>query len=149
MADDGHDQGGSDPLEHAVEAATEAVVVHSGQVLLAEAEEVGGEERGPLTDAIDRLAGHEEIGEEDEQGGDGGQFGTRVVPGEMFAEDATQLHPLDDSLEQRQGTDVIGAEFEPVGLGVFARDDFAFGAARCRSRAIGEGLLFGHCGSPQ
>jgi len=35
-----------------------------------------------------------------------------------------QLHPLDDSLEQRQGTDVIGAEFEAVGLGVFARDDF-------------------------
>ena len=43
----------------------------------------------------------------------------------MFAEDAPQLHPLDDSLEQRQGTDVIGAEFEAVGLGVFARDDFA------------------------
>ena len=42
MADDGHDQGGSDPLEHAVERATEAVVVQSGQVLLAKAEEVGG-----------------------------------------------------------------------------------------------------------
>jgi hypothetical protein len=47
----------------------------------------------------------------------------------MFAEDALQLHPLDDSLEQRQGTDVIGTEFEAVGLSVFAREDFSFGAA--------------------
>jgi len=52
------------PLEHAVEAATEAVVVQSGQVLLAEGRGGrGGKRRGPLTDAIDRLAGHEEIGE--------------------------------------------------------------------------------------
>ena len=42
----------------------------------ADAEEVGGEEGRPLTDAIDRLAGHEEIGEENEQGGDGREFGT-------------------------------------------------------------------------
>ena len=123
--------------------------MQSGQILLAEAEEVGGEEGRPLTDAIDRLAGHEEIGEENEQGGNGREFGTRVVPGEMFAEDALQLHPLDDSVEQWQGTDVIGAEFEAVGLGVFAWDDFSFGAAWCGRRAIGDGLLFGHCGSPQ
>ena len=67
----------------------------------------------------------------------------------MFAEDALQLHPLDDSLEQRQGTDVIGTEFEAVGLSVFAWEDFAFGAAWCGRRAIGDGFLFGHRGSPQ
>ena len=66
----------------------------------------------------------------------------------MFAEDAPQLHPLDDSVEQWQGTDVIGAEFEAVGLGVFARDDLPFGAAWCGRRAIGR-LRFGHCGSPR
>jgi hypothetical protein len=76
MADDGHDQGGPNPLEHTVEAAAEAVVVQSGQVLLAEAEEVGWEEGRPLTDAIDWLARHEEIGEEYEQGGNGREFGT-------------------------------------------------------------------------
>jgi hypothetical protein len=76
MTDDGHDQGGSDPLEHTVEATTEAVVVQSGQVLLAKAEEVWGKERRPLTDAIDRLARHEEIGEEYKQGGNGREFGT-------------------------------------------------------------------------
>jgi hypothetical protein len=47
----------------------------------------------------------------------------------MFAEDVPQLHPLDHSVEQWQGPDVIGAEFEAVGLGVFARDDFSFGTA--------------------
>jgi hypothetical protein len=129
MADDGHDQGGSDSLEHAVEAATEAVVVQSGQIVLAEAEEIGGEAGRPLTDAIDRLARQEEIGEEDEQGGNGRQFGTRVVSGEMFAEDALQLHPLDDSLEQRQGPDVIGPEIEAVSLSALAWQDFAVGAA--------------------
>jgi hypothetical protein len=44
--------------------------------LLAEAEEVGWEEGRPLSDAIDGLAGHEEIGEEYEQGGNGREFGT-------------------------------------------------------------------------
>jgi hypothetical protein len=47
----------------------------------------------------------------------------------MFAEDALQLHTLDDSLEQWQGTDVIGTELEAVGLSVFAWADFPFGAA--------------------
>jgi hypothetical protein len=47
----------------------------------------------------------------------------------MFAEDAPQLHPLDDAVEQWQGADVIGAKFEAVGLGVFARDDLPFGTA--------------------
>jgi hypothetical protein len=75
MADDGHDRGGSDPLEPAVERAPEAVVVQSAEILPAKAEEVGREEGRPLTDALDRLARHEEIGEEYEQGGHGRQFG--------------------------------------------------------------------------
>ena len=131
MADDGHDQGRPDPLEHAVERATEAVVVQAAEILGAKAEEVGGEEGRPFTDAIDRLACHEEIGEEDEQGGHGGEFGPRVVPGEMFTEDAPQLHSLDGAVEQWQGADVIGAEFEAVGLSVLARDDLPFGATWC------------------
>jgi hypothetical protein len=76
MADDGHDQGGSDPLEHAVERATEAIVVQSAEILRAKAEEVGWEEGRPLSDAIDRLACQEEIGEEYEQGGNRREFGT-------------------------------------------------------------------------
>jgi hypothetical protein len=123
--------------------------VQSGQVLLAEAEEFGGEEGRPLTDAVNRLAGHEEIGEEYEQGGDGREFGTRVVLGKMFAEDALQLHPLDDSVEQRQSPDVIGAELETVGLGVFAWDDLPLGAAWSGSRAIGHGFLFRHVDYPE
>jgi hypothetical protein len=47
----------------------------------------------------------------------------------MFAEDALQLHPLDDVLEQWQGTDVIGTELESVSLSVLAGEDFPFGAA--------------------
>src|SRR5438094_371100 len=67
----------------------------------------------------------------------------------MFAAEAFDLHPLEDSLEQWQGADVIGAELEAVRLSVFARADIAFGAAWCGSRALGQGVLFGHCGSPQ
>jgi hypothetical protein len=67
----------------------------------------------------------------------------------MFAEDALQLHTLDDSLEQREGPDVIGTELEAVGLSEFAWEDFAFGAAWCGRRGIGDGFLFGHCESPQ
>ena len=65
----------------------------------------------------------------------------------MFAEEAVQLHPHDDSVEQWQGTNPIEAEFEALGLSVFAWDDFAFGATWCRRRAIGAGFRFRHCGS--
>jgi hypothetical protein len=57
----------------------------------------------------------------------------------MFAKDALQLRPLDDSVEQRQVADLIGAEFEAVGLGEFAGDDFPFGAAWRGGRTIGIG----------
>ena len=52
-------------------------------------------------------------------------------PWEMFTEDAPQLHSLDGAVEQWQGADVIGAEFEAVGLSVPARDDLPFGATWC------------------
>jgi hypothetical protein len=55
----------------------------------------------------------------------------------MFAGDALQLHSLDDSVEQWQGTDARGAEFEAVSLGVFAWDDFPFGTAWRGRRTIG------------
>ena len=55
-ADDCQDQGRPDPLEHAVEAAAETVVVQSGQVLRLESEEVGRKAGGPLAHAIDGLA---------------------------------------------------------------------------------------------
>jgi hypothetical protein len=96
--------------------------------LVAEAEEVGGKECRPLTDAIDRLSRQEEIGEEDQQGSDRGEFGALVVLGKMLVKESLQLHSLEDSLDQRQGADVIGAEFEAVGLGVFSRECFPFGA---------------------
>src|SRR5271170_3213071 len=67
----------------------------------------------------------------------------------MFAEDARQLHPLDDSDEQWQRPDVIGTEVEAIGLSVLAWEDFAVGAAWCGRRAIGDGFRFGHCGSPR
>src|SRR3954463_9042019 len=67
----------------------------------------------------------------------------------MFAEDAPQLHPLDDAVEQWQRADVIRAELQAIGLGLFAWDDCSFGTAWCGRRAIGAGILLGHCGSPQ
>jgi phosphosulfolactate synthase (CoM biosynthesis protein A) len=99
LADDRHDQRGSDAVEHAVQAAAESVIVQSRQVLLAEAEEVGREEGGPLSHAIDRLAREEAISDQHQQGSHGREFGTGVVLGEMFAEDALQLHSLEDSLQ--------------------------------------------------
>jgi hypothetical protein len=68
----------------------------------------------------------------------------------MFVEDALQLHTLDESVEQRQGPDIIGTEFEAVGLSEFAREDFFwFGAAWCGGRGTGDGFGFGHGGRPQ
>jgi hypothetical protein len=149
LTDDRHDQGGSDALEHAVEASAKAVVVQSWEVLAAQSEEVGREEGGPVSDAIDRLARQQEIGEEHPQGGHGRQFGAGVILGEMLVEDAFELDALKDPLEQWQGADVVGAQLESLGLGVFAGDGMAFGAASCRGGSLGQGLGFGHGKAPQ
>jgi hypothetical protein len=109
VPDDGQDQGGSDPLEHAVEGSADSVIVEPGQVALGEAEQFGREESGPFRDAIDGLACEEQIGDQDQECGDGREFGARVVVGEMVAEEPLQLHSVEDSLEQGQGADFIGA----------------------------------------
>src|SRR5262245_740516 len=90
-ANDGQDQGGPDPLEQAIEASAEAVVVQPGQVLGMQTQEVRGEECGPVAHAIDGLAGEEEVGEEDHQRGGGGELGSGVILGEMFLEEAWEL----------------------------------------------------------
>ena len=71
----------------------------------------------------------EEIGEEHQEGGDGREFGSGIILGEMLLEDAFELDSLEDSREQRQGTDVVGSQFEAIGLGARAWDDIAVGAA--------------------
>jgi hypothetical protein len=67
----------------------------------------------------------------------------------MVAEEAVQVHPRDDVLDQGQGADVIGPELEAIGLGVCAREEFAPGAAWCGRRGFGAGRWCGHGGSPR
>jgi len=47
----------------------------------------------------------------------------------MLLKDAFELDSLDDSREQREGTDVVGAELEAIGLGALSWDSIPFGAA--------------------
>jgi hypothetical protein len=47
----------------------------------------------------------------------------------MLLENAWKLDPLEDSAEQREGTDIVGSQLEAIGLGTGARDDLLLGAA--------------------
>jgi hypothetical protein len=61
MDDDGQGEGGDVGVEEAVEAAADAVVVERGELGGAEAEELGDMACGPLAQAVEGLAGDEEI----------------------------------------------------------------------------------------
>jgi hypothetical protein len=149
MADDGHDQGGPDSLEHAIETSAETVVVESGQVLGVQSQEVRWDESGPVAHAIDGLAGQEEIGEEDHQRGGGGELGSGVILGEMLLEEAVKLDALEDPSDQREGPDLVGAELKAVGLSELARGHVAVGAAWGGGGGVGEEIGMGHGKSPQ
>jgi hypothetical protein len=47
----------------------------------------------------------------------------------MLLEDALELDALEDPVEQREGPDVVGAEFQPIGLGGRPRDNIPAGTA--------------------
>ena len=59
----------------------------------------------PLADAVEGLAGDQEVLEQDEQGRGGGDAGAAILAGQMVAEELVEAEPAQEALEDRQGGD--------------------------------------------
>jgi hypothetical protein len=117
VGDDREGQRGDVGVEEPIEAAADAVIVEVGQVVVAQAQPPGDEPRGPLADAGERLAGDEEVLEQEEQAGGGRDLGAGGLRGEPVAEELLQAEPLEEALEDGQGADAVGVEGTSLGLG--------------------------------
>ena len=67
--DDGQGQRGDVGVEEPVEATADTIVVERRQLGRTQAEEAGDVPRRPFADAVERLAGHEEVLEQEQEPG--------------------------------------------------------------------------------
>ena len=73
--------------------------------------------RGPLADAVEGLAGDQEVLEQEQQPGGGGDAGAAVLAGEVVAEESLEAEPVEEPIEDRQGADGVGVEGAAGGAG--------------------------------
>jgi hypothetical protein len=107
----GHDfegERGDVGVEEAVEGASDAVVVERGELLGGQPQPCGVVSCGPFADAVERLAGDQEVPQEEQQGGAGPDACAAVLFGEAAAEELVEAEPPEEPVEQRQGGDARG-----------------------------------------
>ncbi len=110
MDDDGQGERGDVGVEEAVEAAADTIVIERGELVGGQAEEFGDVAGGPLAEAVEGLAGDEEVLEQQQQPGGGGDARAAVLAREMVAEDRFESESVAESIEERQCGDGVGAE---------------------------------------
>jgi hypothetical protein len=101
MDDDGQGEGGDVGVEEAVEAAADAVVVERGELCGGQSEVFGGVPRGPLAEAVEGLAGDQEVLEQEQQPGGGGDARPAALAREVVAEDRRESETIEESVEDR------------------------------------------------
>ena len=117
VGDDGEGQRGDVGVEEAVEAAADAIVVERGELVGGQAEQLGGVPRGPLADAVEGLAGDQEVLEQEQQSGGGGDAAAAILARQVVAEERLEAEPLEEAVEDRQGADGGGVEGPAGGAG--------------------------------
>jgi hypothetical protein len=73
--------------------------------------------RGPLAEAVEGLAGDQEVLEQEEQTGGRGDARPPILAREAVAEDRLESEAFEESVEDRSGTDSVGAEGAAGGAG--------------------------------
>ena len=99
-----------------------------------QAKPLGNEPGGPFADAVERLAGHQEVFDQQEESTGGGDLGAGVLAGQAVAEELLKTEPLEDPFEDRQGAQPIGVEGESPCPGDLARP--ALGCCVVGPRAV-------------
>jgi hypothetical protein len=103
-------QRGDVGVEEAVEAAADAVVVERRQLRRGEPEGFGGVAGGPLADAVEGLTREQEVLQQDQPGGRGGDARPAVLAGQVFAEELLAAEPPEEALQQGQRGDAAGGQ---------------------------------------
>jgi hypothetical protein len=75
---------------------------------------------GPLADAIEGLAGDEQVLDEHQEPRGGGDPGSPVLAGQVIAEDILEAKPPEDVVEDRQSGDAPGGQGLAGGAGHLA-----------------------------
>ena len=115
--DDGQGQGRDVGIEESVEAAADAIVVERGRLFGAQAQQIGDVPRGPLADAVEGLAGDEEVLEQEQEPGGGGDAAAAVLARQVVTEERLEAEAVEEAVEDRQDTDGGGVEGMAGGAG--------------------------------
>jgi hypothetical protein len=130
-------------VEEAIEGAADPVIVEGGELVVRQSEEVEVVPRGPLADAVERLARDQQVAGEHEQGRRGGDAKPPILAGEVVVEELREAEPLEEAIEDRQGADPARVEGASLGAGglswpsplvVCVHPSRSGGSVRARSR---------------
>jgi hypothetical protein len=104
---DGESERGDVRVEEAVEASADAVVVERGELRPGQPQEFRRVSRGPLADTIKGLARDQEVLDQDQEPGRGGNTRASVLKREMVAEELLEAEPPEYAVKNRQGGDAV------------------------------------------
>jgi len=110
-------QGRNRGIEQVIEASADAIVIERGRLLGRKAQELGDVPACPFAHAVEGLAGQQDVLQQDEQGGRGGDRRTRAFAGEVVTEEMLEAQFREDMIEDRQRGDLPRREGLSVGLG--------------------------------
>ena len=107
-------------LEQSVEAPSHAIVIERSDLPLGEPEQVGDVPRRPLADAVERLAGQEQVLEQDQETGGRIDAASAVLRGQIRAEKLRESQAFEDAIEDREQSDAVGVEVVSGRFGAMA-----------------------------
>ena len=128
VGDDREGERGDVAVEEPIEATAHAIVVEVDQLVGGEAQPPWDEPRGPFADAVERLAGDQQVLDQQEQSGGGGDLGAGILARQAIAEELREPEPPEDRVEDRQGAEAVGVEGASVGLGDLAGSGLGCGS---------------------
>lgn len=128
---DGQGEGTVVVLEEPVEAASDAVVIERVDLWLGESEQAWYVLRRPLADAVEGLAGEEQVFEQDHESEGGIDAASSVLWREIGAEELFEAEAFDDAIEDRKQPDTVGVEVVSIGFGAMSDLGLGLGSIRC------------------
>jgi len=121
MSGDGQGEGTAVAAEELVEGASEAIIIEGGDLLGFESQGGGIVASGPVGGAREGFAGEEEVFEQDDQGLRRGDARAAILGGQVVAEEVFQSQAHEQTIEDRQQSELVGVEGATGGPGGVAQ----------------------------
>ena len=121
MSGDDQGEGTTVAAEELVQGASETIIIECGDLLRVESQGGGVVASGPVGHAIEGIAAEEEVLEQDHQGLRRGDARTAILRGQVVAEEVFQSQAHEQSIEDRQQSELVGVESPPSGPGGVAQ----------------------------